>query len=159
MFPVPQQAAGLVAGFEGFRAAPYLCPAGVWTVGFGSTRDGAGHPVTAETPNVTRASATALLERDLGASAQELATVCHVALNDAQASALVSLIYNIGGGAFAGSTLLKKLNAKDYDAAAAQFSVWNRGGGQVLPGLVARRAAEAKLFRTASRTPWPAKGA
>ena len=69
-----------------------------------------------------------------------------VPINQNQFDALVSLAYNIGTGAFKESTLLKKLNLGDYKAAAAQFAVWNRGGGKVMQGLVNRRAVERKLF-------------
>lgn len=69
-----------------------------------------------------------------------------VPLSQNQFDALVSLVYNIGETAFSNSTLLKKLNAKDYQGAADQFPRWNKGGGQVLKGLVRRRADERDLF-------------
>lgn len=72
-----------------------------------------------------------------------------VALNQNQFDALVSLTYNIGTGAFASSTLLKKLNAGDYKGAAAQFDVWNKAGGKRMQGLVNRRSTERKLFEKA----------
>jgi lysozyme len=61
--------------------------------------------------------------------------------------ALVSFTYNVGAGALAGSTLLKKVNAKDFEAAALEFHRWNKGGGKVLAGLVRRRASESLLFQ------------
>ncbi|WP_312069487.1 lysozyme, partial [Acinetobacter sp.] len=69
-----------------------------------------------------------------------------VPLSQNQFDALVSLTYNIGSTAFKNSTLLKKLNAKDYAGAADQFLRWNKGGGKVLKGLVRRREAERALF-------------
>ena len=59
---------------------------------------------------------------------------------------MVSFVYNLGAKAFSGSTLLLKLNRGDYDGAAGEFGRWVRGGGKVLPGLVARRADECALF-------------
>jgi hypothetical protein len=70
-----------------------------------------------------------------------------VPLNQNQFDALVSFAYNCGEGNLGKSTLLRRLNAGDYKGAAAQFAAWNKGGGQVLKGLVRRRAAEAALFR------------
>lgn len=71
-----------------------------------------------------------------------------VSLTQNQFDALVSLVYNIGAGAFAKSTLLRKLNAGDYSEAAAQFNVWNMAGGAVNKGLIARRAEERAIFET-----------
>lgn len=148
MIAAPLQAAELVAGFEGFRAKPYRCPAGVWTVGFGSTRDATGAPVTARTPAVTREGATALLRRDLEAFAASVALLVRVPLTEPQRAALCSFAYNVGAKAFGTSTLLKKLNTGDYAGAAAEFDRWNKSGGEVLRGLVARRAVERRLFET-----------
>jgi hypothetical protein len=72
--------------------------------------------------------------------------VVKVPLTQNQFDALVSLVYNIGQTAFSNSTLLKKLNAKDYQGAADQFLRWNKGGGKVMKGLVRRREAERALF-------------
>jgi GH24 family phage-related lysozyme (muramidase) len=70
-------------------------------------------------------------------------------LTDNQFGALVSFTFNLGRGNLAKSTLLRKLNGGDYDGAAIEFNKWNKAGGKVLAGLVARRAAEAELFQTA----------
>ena len=72
-----------------------------------------------------------------------------VPINQNQFDLLVSLAYNIGIGAFKESTLLKKFNLGDYKGAAAQFNVWNKGGGKVMQGLMNRRAVERKLFERA----------
>jgi GH24 family phage-related lysozyme (muramidase) len=69
-----------------------------------------------------------------------------VPLNDNQFSALVSFAFNVGSGAFKSSTLLKKLNQKDYEGAADQFDKWIYAKGQVLNGLIRRRKAEKELF-------------
>ena len=73
---------------------------------------------------------------------------CTVPLNQNQFDALVSFVYNLGAGAFEGSTLLKDLNAHNFAAVPGQLEEWVHAGSQVLPGLVARRKAEARLFTT-----------
>jgi lysozyme len=133
----------LVAHFEGCRLNSYQCPAGVWTIGYGHTGSDVGPGM-----EITLAQADAYLGTDLrrtGAGVNELVTV---SVTPAEFDALVSFAFNLGVHALAGSTLLKLVNAGRFDAAAGQFALWNHGGGQVLPGLVARRAAEATLFRT-----------
>ncbi len=135
----------LIRQFEGFRAAPYLCPSGVPTIGYGHT---AG--VTMATAPITEAAAAELLAVDLQRFESAIAAAVTVPLVQHEFDALVVLVFNIGIGAFRTSTLLRHLNAGDRAAAAQQFSVWNKGrqGGQlvVLPGLVARRQAERLLF-------------
>jgi GH24 family phage-related lysozyme (muramidase) len=69
-----------------------------------------------------------------------------VTLRQNQFDALVSFVFNLGAGNFAGSTLLKMVNASDFNNAAGQFIRWNRAGGKVLTGLTRRREAEAALF-------------
>jgi len=132
--------------FEGFSARPYRDPAGVWTIGYGSTRDQLGHPITAHTPAITKVIAEGLMRRDLTAAATEVSADVHVPMTDEERAALIDLIYNIGSGAFKGSTLLRKLNAGDYDGASLEFLRWNQAGGHVLAGLVRRRAAERAEF-------------
>jgi hypothetical protein len=70
---------------------------------------------------------------------------------------MVSLCFNIGPGAFAGSTLVKRFNAGDEPGAADAFLMWRKAGGKVLPGLEARRAAERKLFLAAGAPEKPAE--
>lgn len=137
----------LVEPFEGFRAAPYQDVGGYWTIGFGSTRDAAGDAVTADTPTLSRDQALALVERDLTAAARQVQDSVVVALNVNQQAALIDFVYNLGAGNFCGSTLLRLLNVGNYSAAAGQFTLWDHAAGQVLPGLLRRREAEAALFR------------
>ncbi len=156
--PVPAAAVEIVEGFEGFSAKVYPDPGthgAPWSQGFGSTRDIHGRPLTPHSPAISTVQARALLVRDLADAAADVSRDVKVALNDNQRSALISLVYNIGVTAFAGSDLLRLLNAGNFAGAANQFLVWNRGGGRVMPGLVARRAAERKLFTT----PLPIAGA
>ena len=141
----------LIRQFEGFRAAPYLCPSGVPTIGYGHT---AG--VTMAAKPITEEQATVLLAADLQRYEKAVEAAVTLPLMQHEFDALVSFVFNIGVSAFRTSTLLRHLNAGDRAAAAGQFGVWNKGrrGGQlvVLPGLVARRLAERKLFEGRS---WP----
>jgi lysozyme len=145
---VPDQAVDLGEQFEGFRSAPYRDSVGVWTFGFGSTRDENSVPVNANTPAITEDQARALAKRDLMAAALEVTNDVTVDLTDGQLAALEDFIYNLGAGNFRSSTLLRKLNAGDYDGAAAEFDKWDRAGGQVLAGLLRRRQAETDLFKS-----------
>lgn len=131
----------LVKRWEGCRLTAYLCPAGVWTVGYGATGPDVRQGVV-----WTQAQAESRLRADLERFAAGVAKVVRVPLTAGQKGALVSLAYNIGLAAFRRSTLLRKLNAGDYAGAAREFARWNRGGGRVLPGLVKRRADECRLF-------------
>ncbi len=139
-------AADLVAEFEGFRSTSYLCPAKVWTIGYGTTRWGDGRPVSSGEGPIDQVAARRLLANDLRHADQAVADLVTVPLSPGQRAALISLIYNIGRGAFARSTLLMHLNAGRLDAAAGEFLRWNKAGGVVLGGLVRRRSAEAALF-------------
>ena len=132
----------LICDFEGFRAKAYYCPAGVVTIGYGTTLN------VKMGMKVTKAEAERLLRRDLVRFQACVTKSVNVPLTQGQYDALVSLCYNIGEGAFRKSTLLKLLNQKRYDAACRQFDRWTKGGGKVLPGLVRRRAAEAALFKS-----------
>lgn len=143
---VLEMAADVADDFEGFSSTPYLCPAKVWTIGYGSTRDHAGHRVIRSTPAITREAAHLLMIRDLRSALQCINSLVRVNLDPVEEAALISFIYNVGEGAFAKSTLLRKINADDLIGAGAEFAKWNQGGGKVLAGLVRRRAAERALF-------------
>lgn len=134
--------------FEGFRANPYLCPAQVWTVGYGTTRYPDGRRVQPDDPPVSEVEARVLLD-------WELRTVClpavlrfcpNVANDEKRCNALVDFVYNLGAGRLQTSTLRRKIIAQDWAAARYEINRWVRGGGRVLPGLVLRRAAEAALL-------------
>lgn len=145
---VPESAVDLGEQFEGFRANPYQDSVGVWTQGFGSTRDENSLPITASHPPITEDEARVWAKRDLLSAAREVANDVTVALTDNQVAALEDFIYNLGAGNFRSSTLLRKLNSGDFDGAAAQFDAWDRAGGQVLAGLLRRRQAETDLFQS-----------
>ncbi|MDD2861498.1 MAG: lysozyme [Acidiphilium sp.] len=148
--PLQLAATQLVEPFEGFSAEPYRDPGGVWSIGYGSTVDAWGNPVTADTAPVTRDQALALVERDLTSALDEVNAVVTVPLDVNQQAALADFVYNVGAGNFERSTLLTLLNQGDYAGAAAQFVRWDYAGGVVLPGLLRRREAEAALFTAAS---------
>ncbi|GAA4258912.1 glycoside hydrolase family protein [Azospirillum formosense] len=136
---------GLVQHFEGLKLSAYRCPAGVWTIGYGHTKG------VREGEVITAAVAERLLASDLAAAAADVAKLVTVPLTDAQRGALASFVFNLGAGAFKGSTLLRLLNQGDIEGAAGQFERWVyatvKGKKVKLPGLVTRRAAEEALFR------------
>ena len=134
----------LVQEFEGCKLEAYPDPGTggePWTIGFGSTGPDIG-PGTVW----TQEEADARFVDDLTKFGDGVDRLVRVPLTDNQFAALVSFAYNVGLGALAGSTLLRKLNAGDYQGAADQLPRWNKAGGRVLPGLVRRRAAERDLF-------------
>lgn len=130
----------LIKQWEGFRPQAYLCPAKVWTIGYGSTVG------VTEGMKITKAKAEKLLLKDLERFEAAIERLVTVPLNDNQFAALVSWAFNVGEGAVAKSTLLRKLNAGDYDAVPVELARWNKAGGKVLAGLANRRAAEAGLW-------------
>lgn len=133
----------LICSFEGLRLKAYDDGVGVWTIGYGTTVINGVKVKKGDT--CTLEQAKAYMAQDLKQFESAVNQV-KVPLNQNQYDALVSLAYNIGVSAFLNSTLLKKLNAKDYKGAAEQFPRWNRGGGRVLNGLVKRRKIEMELF-------------
>jgi lysozyme len=133
----------LIKEFEGEELTAYLCPAGVWTIGVGHTGDDVKSGLT-----ISAAQSEALLRKDLTRFEKGVSRLVKVPLTQHQFDALVSFAFNLGLGALGRSTLLRLLNAGDYEGAADQFKRWNKAGGRVLAGLVRRRAAEAALFRS-----------
>jgi GH24 family phage-related lysozyme (muramidase) len=131
---------------EGLRLESYLCPSGVWTIGWGSTQWLDGAPVRAGL-SCTREQAQTLLERDIERFERAVNRLVKAPTTDNQFSALVSFAYNVGAGAFETSTLLRAHNRGDYAAAQSEFRRWVKGwGGVSAPGLVARRKKEANLY-------------
>lgn len=138
----------LVVRFEGFRAKPYLCPAGAPTIGFGSTYYGDGRAVTLTDPTISLDAARALAENELRQRyLPAVLRFCPGVTNEIPtANALTDFCYNLGPGKLQTSTLRKKVNDRDWPGAREQIRKWVRGGGKVLPGLVLRRDAEAALM-------------
>lgn len=139
-------AEAIIAEFEGFREKPYLCPGGVWTIGYGTTRYGDGRPVWSGADPISEPDARRLLRVDIRRASDAVDVLVNVPVTREQHAALTSLVFNIGRRAFSASTLLMRLNQGKCHAAAGEFLRWNKGGGKVLPGLVRRRAAESALF-------------
>lgn len=131
------------AGQGRFQA--YLCPAGKLTIGWGHTNDH-GRGFTNTEVWSQQDCDNAFLE-DMAHFENIVRRRVTVRLNQDQFDALVSFVYNCGDGNLSGSTLLRKINAGDFEGAAHEFSKWNKCKGQVLAGLVRRRAAEALLFQ------------
>ena len=134
----------LIKHFEGFRAKAYVCPAGILTIGYGTTS------CVRRGQIVSEAQAEALLRADVVKFEKTVKDLVRVALTHAQFDALVSFVYNVGPGNFRSSTLLKKINAGLLNEVPAQMMRWNRGGGRVLAGLTTRRNSEGQLFSDGS---------
>lgn len=135
----------LICNFEGLRLKAYDDGVGVWTIGFGTTKYPNGIRVK-KGDTCTLDQAKAYMQNDLKSFEQTVNNTVKVPLNQNQFDALVSLAYNIGSTAFKNSTLVKRLNEGNYNAAANQFNVWVNAGGKRMQGLVNRRAAERTLF-------------
>ena len=136
----------IVKSFEGLSLLPYLCPANVWTVGYGATISRTGGPIDLDMEPISEADAEALLLRDLEASEGWVHRLIKTLLSENQFSALASFTFNVGAGALQRSTLRMKLNRGEYQGAADEFPKWRMAGGRILAGLVRRRAVERALF-------------
>jgi lysozyme len=138
----------LIKEFESFEPHPYVCPAGKLTIGY-------GHVIKPDEQfdDLTEQEASSLLAKDLTPREEAVHRQVHVKLSQPQFDALVSFVYNVGEGAFAMSTLLHKLNNRDYLGAAGEFRRWKYGGGKELPGLVRRRRREEELFLSGTNLP------
>jgi lysozyme len=134
--------------FEGFRSHPYLCPAGVPTIGYGNTYYPNGIKVTLKDPQITMQQADELLQHELEFTyLPAVFKLCPSLANQPNIlNAIVDFTYNLGSGNLRSSTLRKKLNANDWSAAKTELMRWTRGGGVVLKGLVLRRQAECLLI-------------
>jgi GH24 family phage-related lysozyme (muramidase) len=134
----------LIKSFEGLRLDAYICPAGVATIGYGTTKI---NSQAVKVPSViTESQANDYLKTDVKAFEQSVNSAVSVPVTQNQFDALVSFTYNLGAGNLRSSTLLKKLNAGDYAGAADEFPKWNKAGGKELAGLTRRRNAERDLF-------------
>lgn len=137
-----------IAGHEGVRLKAYPDPATggePWTIGVGHT-SAAGPPKVVKGMTITAAECDEILSRDLATFEAAVTKAVKVPLNQNQFDALVSFTFNVGVGNLQKSTLLRKLNARDYQGAADQFPVWNKANSKVMKGLVTRRAEERALF-------------
>lgn len=140
---ISQTGLDLIKHFEGLSLKAYKCPAGVWTIGYGTT----GVAEARSGVTITKERAEQLLTDDVEKfSKQVWLLVKDVVVNQHQFDALIAFAYNVGIGAFKTSTLLKKLLQKDYTGVSKEFLRWTKAKGKELPGLVKRRRAESLLF-------------
>jgi lysozyme len=137
----------LMHQFEGLKLKAYLCPAKVWTIGYGNTRYEDGTPVK-EGDVVTLERAEKLFLNIVDNFEKAIrSSLTNKTLNDNQFSALVCFAYNVGMGNFNKSTLLKLINRNPNDPTIrTEFLKWNKAGGKELSGLTKRRQAEADLY-------------
>jgi lysozyme len=148
----------IIKASEGFRDRTYLCPAGKPSIGYGHVK----LPGETFQEPISQAQALSLLVKDVEKAAAAVERLVKVPLTQNQFDALVSLVFNIGSENFRTSTLLRKLNAGDYDSAALQFMKWCHARVRdpktgaielvVLPGLVQRREEEGSLFLAGAET-------
>lgn len=146
-FKVSKAGLDLIKLFESFRSKPYLCPAGIPTIGYGTTRYPNGKRVELTDPYISEVVATNYLMHDVRFFEESIKTFVMSNLNQNQYDALVSFVYNIGPTNFKNSTILKLINANpDNPLINQQFLRWNRAKGKILPGLTKRRKAESELY-------------
>lgn len=158
---ISQNCLDLIKKWEGLFLNAYIDPVGIPTIGYGTTRYPNGQKVRLG-ERISERDAEAYLRYECSEKAREISQLIQVPVNQNQFDALVSFSYNVGTGAFQGSTLLRKLNQGDYQGAANEFSRWVNGvvNGvkQPLPGLVSRRADEKQLFLKAGGEEKPLGG-
>ncbi|MGP2504483.1 lysozyme [Pantoea ananatis] len=135
-----QEGIDLIKHFEGVKLKAYQCPAGIWTIGYGHTNNVKRGDV------ITEITADKFLRQDLESSEKCVITLVKVDYTQSQFDAMVSFVFNLGQGAFRTSTLLKKINSKDYAGASMEFIRWVNVGGVKMAGLILRRRAEKILF-------------
>lgn len=161
MMKVSSHGIALIREFEGFLSKAYKCPAGVWTIGYGSTHYEDGQAVKSGDV-ISQAYAEKLLQHDVAVIERQLIRALNadeIIVSQGQFDALVDFAYNLGASKLVNSTLWKKLKAKDYESAANEFLIWNKikvkniVNGQVVgfklvevKGLTRRRQSEQKLF-------------
>lgn len=132
----------LAKRWEGFIGHPYLCPAGVPTIGYGFTHYADGRRVTLKDPPMTREEAATLLEFLIRTKYMKATARLCPDVSGARLGALTDFCFNLGDGNLRASTLRKKVNAGAWDEVPAQLRRWTKAGGRVLKGLVLRREAE-----------------
>lgn len=144
-FGYSDQGYALTKKFEGLRLSAYQDQVGVWTVGYGHTgREVHGGML------ITEDQADVLLHSDVASAVVCVNRAVTAEISQCQFDALVDFVFNLGCGRLLGSTLLRHVNASEFDLAAAQFLLWDHAGGVVVPGLLVRRQAEMALFQSGS---------
>ena len=144
----------LIRKWEGCRLTAYRDSVGVWTIGYGLT-SAAGLITVGKGLTITQKQADDYLVAALAKYESAVSKAISRTMTQAQFDAFVSLCYNIGPGAFAGSTAVKRFNAGDIAGAADAILMWNKAGGKVLKGLENRRADERAMFLTPAKEAMP----
>lgn len=144
-----QKGIDLIKQFEGFRSKAYQDVVGVWTIGYGFTKN------VKDGDTITREEAEARLRNELVEYEQAVLAACTLPPNQHQFDALVCCAWNIGIAGIRKSSMIRAHNRGDFQAAARAFLLWNKAGGKVWPGLTRRRAAEAALYLTPVEMPKP----
>lgn len=140
--------------FEGCKLVAYKCPSGYWTIGYGNRYYADGTPVQ-EGDKIDQETANRLLDITIEKFEKQvkllLGDTLLVTLPKEAIDPLISFAFNVGTGAFAKSTLLKRIkeNKLNFDGIEAEFMKWNKGGGKVLDGLTKRRKAEFQMYKQA----------
>jgi len=137
---ISQEGIALIKKFEGCELEAYKCAAGVWTIGYGSTKG------VKEGDTISQEDADNLLLEEMHEYEGYINDMVTVDLKQNEFDALVSWVFNLGPSNLSSSTLLSRLNNKVWDDVPNQIKRWNKAGGQVKQGLVRRREAEALLF-------------
>lgn len=147
---INQAGINLIKKYEGFKSKPYLCPAGIPTIGYGATYYPDGRKVTMNDREITEPQALAMLIDHLADFVKHVNRyTSDINLNDNQFSALVSFAYNVGVGALQKSTLLKKVRISPSDKTIHnEFLRWTTANGKTLAGLVKRRTEESYLYHS-----------
>ena len=138
---ISQEGIALIKKFEGCELTAYQCSAGVWTIGYGHTKG------IEEGMEITQQEAEDMLVEELHEYENYINDNVTAPLSQNQFDAMVSWVYNLGPANLKASTLLKVLNAGNYDDVPFQMRRWNKAGGVTLDGLIRRREAEALLFQ------------
>ena len=139
---ISQEGLALIKKFEGCELEAYKCAAGVWTIGYGSTKS------VKEGDTITQEEADELLLHEMEEYEGYINDLVETNLKQNEFDAMVSWVFNLGPANLKSSTLLKVLNSShpDWNDVPAQIKRWNKAGGKVLQGLIRRREAEARLF-------------
>jgi lysozyme len=146
---VSQKGLDLIKKFEGFSAKPYICPAGVPTIGYGATYYTNGTKVTMSDEPISEEWAEKLLSNMVHTYEKGVESLVIPKITQNQFDALVSFAYNVGVTNFRKSTLLRLVNKDPNNPEiATQFMKWVRGGGKVINGLIKRRQIESQLYFT-----------
>jgi lysozyme len=138
----------LIMAFEGFSPTVYICSAGYPTIGYGHAIFNAEEEARFRAAPITKQDAAKLLEEDTTSAVRSVNRLTKVSLTQNQFDALVSFVFNLGGGAYQRSTLRKAVNRGQFLEAAEEFPKWSRASGRIVQGLVRRRLAERSLFLT-----------